>query len=275
MSLKQPIDSLPFINVKHVLETLPYGLVVLGHDWVVHYWNKHAEQLTGITVDAALHESIWTKYPKELFPTVWQACKNALSTGLPGQLDVFNEKKLTWTEISIYPCSRAITIYIRDITSLKHKEQHLAEINERNELVAKATSEEIWDWSCGESKFLWYGENFKKLFGYDIVNAYSDASVWEDNIHPEQRESVISRHWDVVYNGGEYWSDQYWFRKQDGEYAFVNDRAFIIRDEKGNPLRMIGAMDDITQQKLAEKALIESENNYRLLFQAAPEPQLI
>jgi PAS domain S-box-containing protein len=275
MSLKHPIDSLSFINVEHVLETLPYGLIVLGHDWTVHYWNKNAEKLTGITVESALQESIWTKYPPELNPTVWQACQCALSAGRPAQIEVFTEKKQTWTEISIYPCSKAITIYFRDITSLKQKEQHLAEINERNDLVAKATSEAIWDWSCGSTQFLWHGENFKKLFGYDIVNTYSAASLWEDNIHPEQREAVITRLWDVVYNGGEYWSDQYWFKKVSGEYAFVNDRAFIIRDADGKPLRMIGSMDDITPQKLAEKALMESENNYRLLFQAAPEPQLI
>ncbi|HSB92917.1 MAG TPA: PAS domain S-box protein [Flavitalea sp.] len=275
MSLKQPIDSLPFINVEHVLETLPYGLVVLGHDWTVHYWNKNAEKLTGIPVEAALHESVWTKYSKEENPEVWHACHSALSTGKPVQVEVFTKRKQNWTEISIYPCSRAITVYFRDITNLKQKEQHLAEVNERNELVAKATSEAIWDWSSGNTQFLWYGENFKKLFGYDVVNAYSDASLWEENVHPDQREAVVSRLWDVAYNGGEYWSDQYWFRKQCGEYVFVKDRAFIIRDKAGKPLRMIGSMDDITPQKLAEMALVESENNYRLLFEAAPEPQLI
>jgi PAS domain S-box-containing protein len=275
MSLKQAVDPLPFINVHHVLETLPYGLVVLDHNWTVHYWNKNAEKLTGITVESVLKQSIWTKYPRELNPTVWEACQTALRTSRPYHLEVFAEKRQGWTEISIYPCSRAITIYFRDITQIKQKEQYLAEVNERNELVAKATSEAIWDWSCGEDKFLWYGENFKKLFGYDIVNTYSDSSLWEDNIHPDQRESVTIRHWDVVYHGGEYWSDQYWFRKSNGEYAFVKDRAFIIRDTNGSPLRMIGAMDDITPQKLAEEALIESENNYRHLFQAAPEPQLI
>ncbi len=163
----------------------------------------------------------------------------------------------------------------KDVTSLKKKESELEAINERYDLVSKATSEAIWDWEVGENRFFCHGSNFKKLFGYDIVNDYAPSELWEQNLDPDTKENIVLTQWNALHNTSEYWNDQYWFKKANGEYAYVKDRALIVRDEAGNAIRMIGAMDDITAQKLAEDALIESEKSYMLLFNNAPLPQFI
>jgi signal transduction histidine kinase len=57
------------------------------------------------------------------------------------------------------------------------------------------------------------------------------------------------------------WEDEYRFRKADGEYAYVQDRAHIIYGKDGRASRMIGATLDITARKMAEIQLVESERN--------------
>jgi signal transduction histidine kinase len=57
------------------------------------------------------------------------------------------------------------------------------------------------------------------------------------------------------------WEDEYRFRKADGQYAYVQDRAHIIYGKDGRATRMIGATLDITARKMAEIHLVESERN--------------
>ncbi len=51
------------------------------------------------------------------------------------------------------------------------------------------------------------------------------------------------------------WNDEYRFLKSDGEYAFIINRATFIRNEKGKPVRIIGAITDLTERKKYEESL--------------------
>jgi PAS domain S-box-containing protein len=218
---------------------------------------------------------LWDLFPGAKELSFYQEYVKAFETGRTVHFEEYFPPLKLWFEITVYPTGDFLSIYIRDITKRKSTEKALQEVNERYEYVSKATSQAIWDWEIGSQKAYWYGENYKKLFGYDIKDQFMECILWRENIHPTDRERIMQKHWDAVLNGKENWSDHYWFLKKDGTYAYVKDRAYILRDNQGKAIRMIGAMDDITAQKLAEEAVIESEDRYRILFENAPQPHII
>jgi hypothetical protein len=67
-----------------------------------------------------------------------------------------------------------------------------------------------------------------------------------------------------------HWHDEYRFRKADGTYSDVLDRGYVLRDNKGEAIRMIGAMLDITERKKSELALIESEHLANTIANTTP-----
>ena len=70
------------------------------------------------------------------------------------------------------------------------------------------------------------------------------------------------------------WEDEYRYQKADGSYAYVLDKAYLIHDNKGNPIRLIGSMQDITGRKELEQKLLEQEiGKQKLLTQATIDGQ--
>src|SRR5208282_2649389 len=62
---------------------------------------------------------------------------------------------------------------------------------------------------------------------------------------------------------------EYRLRRPDGSYADIVQRSLIIRDAKGQPVRMIGALTDVTELRRAEEALRQSEARFRAVFEKA------
>ncbi|MCP2936802.1 PAS domain-containing protein, partial [Salmonella enterica subsp. enterica serovar Typhimurium] len=81
---------------------------------------------------------------------------------------------------------------------------------------------------------------------------------WSEQLHPEDRDAVNQSLFAVIEGGGSHWSAEYRFRRGDGTWADVLDRGYVLRDESGRGVRMIGAMHDLSQRKAAEQALAES-----------------
>ncbi|MFV8325975.1 PAS domain S-box protein [Flavobacterium sp. ZS1P14] len=135
-----------------------------------------------------------------------------------------------------------------DITERNRAEEAILQSNERYNLVAKATNDAIWDWNITTGEIIRTPEGFKTLFGYDLENINSNYLNWTKLIHPEDfiriKESL-----DIVFNNPDdfYWEQDFRFLKADGQYAFVNDKGLIIRDKDGKAVRLIGAMQDITE----------------------------
>ncbi|MGH3085732.1 MAG: PAS domain-containing protein [Rubrobacteraceae bacterium] len=154
-----------------------------------------------------------------------------------------------------------------DITERKRYEKELRRSEERHRLVARATGEAIWDNDLLTGKQEWAGAT-EALFGYPEYAGRTGA-WWEERIHPEDRERVLSS-LEAVYEGDEEaWAEEYRFRKADGSYAVVVDRGYIVRDGSGKPVRMVGSIRDITERKGMEDALKESEDRFQMTFEAA------
>jgi PAS domain S-box-containing protein len=89
---------------------------------------------------------------------------------------------------------------------------------------------------------------------------------WVRRIHPEDREATDRKFRDAVAGNVRDYSAQYRIiRPSDGETRWISVKSTIERDEHGMPIRLVGAHTDITEQVMAEQALRQSEELYRLL----------
>jgi PAS domain S-box-containing protein len=137
-------------------------------------------------------------------------------------------------------------------------EAALRSSEQRYRLVSLATNDVIWDWDIVNGRLRW-NECAQTLFGYTAEQVGSYPLWWDEHLHPSDRERASAGVLAVLESGGQFWSGEYRFRRADQSYAHVLDRGYIIRDERGTPLRMIGAMQDITARNRAEEALRASE----------------
>jgi PAS domain S-box-containing protein len=152
----------------------------------------------------------------------------------------------------------------------------LRESNERFNTVVKATNDAIWDWDIVTNKVFMVGDTYKQLFGYDIVNANTPQDLWENILHPDDKTRVIEKLWRTIREGrSAKWEDEYRIKKSDGEFAYVHDRGQIIYSADRRPIRLIGAVQDITSRKRSEETILASEEKYRQIFYKNPYPTWI
>ena len=137
-----------------------------------------------------------------------------------------------------------------DITTRKQAELELRRSDERFQLMARATNDAIWDWDRQTGAF-WWNQGISTLFGY-AAGSVDPTWDWRTaRIHPGDLALVESGLGAVTSRGEQSWSGEFRFRRADGSYADVLDRVFVIYDAARTPLRMIGAMTDISERKRA------------------------
>lgn len=137
---------------------------------------------------------------------------------------------------------------------LKNNNDEIKESNEKYDIVAKATSDTIWDWKIQEDSFSW-NKGIESVFGYKENEVGDKSTWWFDKIHPEDSIKMSIKLYSFIEQKTEKWQDQYRFRCADNSYKYVLDRGFLLKDEEGKAIRMIGAIQDITKQKEEEQRL--------------------
>lgn len=145
----------------------------------------------------------------------------------------------------------SIIQYFHEITESREALEKLIISEARYEYVIKATSAAIWDWDIVTDK-VYLGQGFHTLFDYQVGGFERNNDFLIERIHPDDVERIIKVIREVSTGTEQYWSNEYRFKKADGEYAYVLDKGILIRNAEGEVIRMLGAMQDIGRSKNIE-----------------------
>ncbi|MDQ1831829.1 PAS domain S-box protein [Massilia scottii] len=156
-----------------------------------------------------------------------------------------------------------------DVSERRRAEDDLRKTLDRFNLVARATNDTVWDWEFGTDQ-IWWNAGIAHTFGHDMANSAAPAQWWVDQIHPDDRDWVLREVDHEIHSGGQYWTGEYRFQCADGTFAYVHDRGYIIHDDKGAAVRMIGAMMNITERKNVEERMRQLEERFSKIFSMSP-----
>ncbi|HEU0031908.1 MAG TPA: PAS domain-containing protein [Kofleriaceae bacterium] len=145
----------------------------------------------------------------------------------------------------------------QDITERKRMESELADSVERFRLVSQATLDGVFDWDMRTQK-AWWSDAMYSVFGMDRASAPS-FEAWSACVHPEDRERVLASFQRAIERHEPTWSDEYRFVRPDGRVLEVYDRAYVLLDADGKPVRVVGAMMDITARRRLEGQLRQAQ----------------
>ncbi len=162
--------------------------------------------------------------------------------------------------------------FIRDITKRKKDEAAILISNERYDLVSKATNDCIWDWDMITNINTRGNKRLETLLGYPPVPPEEVTAFWNIHAHPDDWRHITEKRNAIFADPTQsYWEGEYRFIRADGSYAYVYDRGYIIRNNEGKPIRMIGASHDISERKQNEESLRNSELRFRSLIEKGSE----
>ena len=123
------------------------------------------------------------------------------------------------------------------------------------ERLAASTLDGLWYWDLERPDRMWVSPRLKALFGYGPDEAAPVTALWRDNVHPDDRaraEAALAR---LGADPSAFFDEILRYRRRDGSIAWVRCRGFVIRDEAGRPVRMLGAHSDVTALKATEERL--------------------
>lgn len=135
-----------------------------------------------------------------------------------------------------------------DVSEWKRSQEALEVSNLRYEYVTRATSDAIWDWNLITDQ-MYRGAGFQTLFGYPVENDEIIGVFWENYIHPDDITEFLEKINNYKSGKQESFALEYRVKKSNGQYVFVEDKGILIKDKNGIPIKMVGAMQDITERK--------------------------
>lgn len=139
----------------------------------------------------------------------------------------------------------------RDITDRKEVENALRTSQERLGLALAASRMGVWDWNVQTNGLYWSPE-VADIFGMENFNCKFESFF--SALHPDDVEHIMAAAKQALAENTVY-AMEYRIIRPDGQVRWLSDFARPVYDEKGNPLRLTGTVQDITERKRAENEI--------------------
>ena len=136
-----------------------------------------------------------------------------------------------------------------DISEILSSKEALKMANRRFSYAMRATKEMIWDWDILKSRMK-RSSSFRKMFGYGTSKKPSVEEFWFEKIIEKDRDRIRKSLYSALEDPAvKKWREEYCFLSKNGEEAHVIDRGYILRNKKGEAIRMVGAVLDVTESR--------------------------
>jgi PAS domain S-box-containing protein len=135
-------------------------------------------------------------------------------------------------------------------------EQALRESEERFRQLAENITESVfWMSEPKTDRLLYVSPAYERIWGRSCESLYGNFREWIEVIHPEDRQRIQSVFFKQALSGN--YDEEYRIVRPDGSLRWIRDRGFPIANDSGEPYRVVGIADDISDRKQAEQKIHE------------------
>lgn len=160
-----------------------------------------------------------------------------------------------------------------DLTERRRLETELEKSHMRFQLAVEGTRDGIWEWRNISEDQEWWSPQYYRLLGYKEGEIEANFSTFKSMLHPEDLGPTLKAV-DALFEHDVPYDVEYRLRKKTGDYNWFRARTTLVRDEAGNPHRMVGSLSDIQYQKDTEERLAQQEAYIKELYAISATPNL-
>ena len=260
-----------------IAEHSAIGIIIIQDD-KVKYVNKAMSGINEFTMDEMME---WS--PKELLNYIHPEDRKQAIEYLKGRQKgdsnlppyssyrtITKSGKIKWVDsyskTITYQNKFADLALLMDVTEQKLAQEKLRESEERLKFLVSSNPAIIYTSKvAGDYGATYISDNVQKKWGYSSEDFINDSEFWLNHIHPDDKKHVLKKLSELFEKESMVYD--YRFKFKDGTYHWMRDEVELIKDKERNPIEIIGSVIDITERKIAEQKLKESEEKYRLLFE--------
>ena len=227
------------------------------------YASPGCERIWGRPIREA-RDWLSTVHPDDRERMTTRAARHDIAAGDQTEFRVVHsDGSVHWIHARIY-CVRddgggvvRIAGVCEDVTARKQAELAAQASNERFQQLAESIREVFWMTDLRKQEMVYISPAYETIWGRTVASLYARPMAWIEAIHVEDRERVLEAARTKQMSGS--YDERYRIVRPDGEIRWIRDRAFPVRDDDGNVVRVCGLADDITEQYALQQQMQQSQ----------------
>ena len=259
-------------NLDNVIESIPDIVFALNTQGNLVKWNRRLRDVTGYSHEELLNKPALAFVPPEEQTSTAAAIQRAFMEGyaeLEGHLLTKDHRLIPyhWTGALLKNLQGepiGITGIGRDVSDKKLAEEALHRSEEHLALAVEGSNDILWDaqrlpgepWYAPQTP-IWWSLRVRELLGLQESDLFETLEQWVARLHPDDKDHVFGQLAAHIEQRVPY-DVEYRLRTNAGDYRWIRGRGQALWDEQGEPRRMSGSCQDITDRKQVEESLLQN-----------------
>jgi PAS domain S-box-containing protein len=271
-------------KLQAITGSAPDAIILMGPQGQISYWNPAATRMFGYTTEEAIGRDVHLFLAPEEYHEAYQkgfvAFKDTGTGPVVGKTIEFVARRKDGSPFPIEISTSAISLkgewqaagIIRDITERKQAEQSLRESEEKYRNILEHIEEGYFEVDL-RGNFTFFNDSICAMSGYGRteIRGLNNRSYTS----PETAKRMFSVFNEIFRTGKPATMLDYEIIRKDGAIKTLELSASLMRDSAGTPVGFRGIVRDVTERQRADEALRESEEKYRTVLEANPDPVVV
>ncbi|MHB8884530.1 MAG: PAS domain S-box protein [Methylovirgula sp.] len=252
------------------------GIVIIGDNGAIVYCNTYFAKLAGYQAAEMIGRPLFDFLPEAERPKVRdslqsQIFERAEFVQIASTIKAKNGRiieVLVNASRAVFEGRPASIAVVLDITERKRAESRLIEAQAQLTEAQALAHVGSWELDLLDNSAEWSDECYR-IFGVDLTTITPSLEAFISRVHPDDRDTLISAHRRSLEDRTACALDHR-IVLADGTVRFVHQRWKSDYDVDGRPVRTLGTIQDITDRKMAENALIQERDFSTALINSLP-----